>query len=297
MGSEPQRHDIRPLKPVMRRAVLLIAAGAFLAVGVAVPAWAQMDSREGIALQNQILELRRDLQSVQAGRGGYAPPPVGRDASRGSNDLTPQLLDRVQSMEEEVRRLRGQMDEQANALRRQNDDLSKQIADLNFRLGNTGPRPSAPAPIQQDPPALRTQPPPSDAPATPGRRPAELAMQEGNAALARRDYPAAEAAAREVLGNSRAGPRAGDAQFLLAQSLAGRRDYQAAAVAYDDAYNRSRNGSRAPDALLGLAGSLSALGERPAACATLEKLRTEFPSPRPEVRDAAATVRNRAGCR
>ena len=281
----------------MRRAVLLTAAGVFLAAGAAAPAWAQMDSREGIALQNQILELRRDLQSLQAGRGSYAPPPAPRDASRGGNDLTPQLLDRVQSMEEEVRRLRGQMDEQANAARRQNEDLSKQIADLNFRLGgNTGPRPSTPAPFQQDL-GPRTQMPPPDAPATPGRRPAELAMQEGNAALARRDYPAAEAAAREVLGSNRAGPRAGDAQFLLAQSLAGRRDYQAAAVAYDDAYNRSRNGSRAPDALLGLAGALSALGERPAACATLEKLRAEFPSPRPEVRDAAATVRNRAGCR
>ena len=281
----------------MRRATLLTAAGAFLAAGAAVPAWAQMDSREGIALQNQILELRRDMQSLQAGRGSYAPPPSPRDASRGGNDLTPQLLDRVQSMEEEVRRLRGQMDEQANAARRQNDDLSKQIADLNFRLGgSTGPRPSTQAPSLRDP-GPRDQPPPADAPAAPGRRPAELAMQEGNAALARRDYPAAEAAAREVLGSNRAGPRAGDAQFLLAQSLAGRRDYQAAAVAYDDAYNRSRNGSRAPDALLGLAGSLSALGERPAACATLEKLRTEFPSPRPEVRDAAATVRNRAGCR
>ena len=285
----------------MRRAALLTAAGLFVTASAAFPARAQMDSREGIALQNQILELRRDLQSLQSGRGAYAPPPVPRDSSRGGSDLTPQLLDRVQSMEEEVRRLRGQMDEQANAARRQNDELSKQIADLNFRLQNAGPRPSAPAPSQRDSSPReqgpRDQGPPPDAPATLGRRPPELAMQEGNAALARRDYPAAEAAAREVLGSNRAGPRAGDAQFLLAQSLAGRRDYQAAAVAYDDAYNRSRTGSRAPDALLGLAGSLAALGERPAACATLEKLRTEFPSSRAEVRDAAATVRSRAGCR
>ena len=122
-------------------------------------------------------------------------------------------------------------------------------------------------------------------------------MQEGNAALARRDYAAAEAAAREVLGSGRAGPRAGDAQFLLAQSLSGKRDYQAAAVAYDDAYNRSRTGSRAPDALVGLASALAGLNERPAACATLEKLRTEFPSPRPDVREGAAAVRGRAGCR
>ena len=122
-------------------------------------------------------------------------------------------------------------------------------------------------------------------------------MQEGNAALARRDYPTAEAAAREVLAGGRASPRAGDAQFLLAQSLAGKRDYQAAAVAYDDAYNRSRTGSRAPDALVGLANSLLGINERQAACATLDKLRAEFPSPRPDVREAVVAIRGRAGCR
>ncbi len=299
----------------MRHAGLLTALPIMAAVlAAAGPAAAQMDSREGIVLQNQILELRRDLQQLQGGRGGL-PPPSPREGYRGDgyrgggSELAPQLLDRVQTMEEEVRRIRGQLDEQANAMRRQNEDLSKQIADLNFRLQNasargTPPPVRDPAPPPRDPappPAsgLRDprQGPPPDAPATPGRRPPELAMQEGNAALARRDYPAAEAAAREVLGSNRAGPRAGDAQFLLAQALAGKRDYQAAAVAYDDAYNRSRTGSRAPDALVGLAASLTGLGERQAACATLDKLRAEFPSPRGDIRDAAATVRTRAGCR
>ena len=261
---------------------------------LAVPARAQMDSREGIVLQNQILELRRDLQSLQSGRGSLPPPqqPYRGGGGSGGGELAAQLLERVQSLEEEVRRLRGQVDEQGNLFRRTSDDLAKQIADLNFRLqsNRTAPPPSA----LREPPASS---PPSDAPAAPGRRPPELAMQEGNAALARRDYAAAEAAAREVLGSGRAGPRAGDAQFLLAQSLSGKRDYQAAAVAYDDAYNRSRTGSRAPDALVGLASALAGLNERPAACATLEKLRTEFPSPRPDVREGAAAVRSRAGCR
>jgi len=278
----------------MRPAVFLAAA-----VLLAVPAHAQMDSREGIALQNQILELRRDLQTLQGGRG--LPPPQARGDSRGGgNELAAQLLDRVQTMEEDLRRMRGQVDEQANALRRQNEDLSKQIADLNFRMQNaarTGPAvPPQPRESGMREPPPPVQPSPPDAPSSPGRRPPELAMQEGNAALARRDYPAAEAAAREVLGSSRAGPRAGDAQFLLAQALAGKRDYQAAAVAYDDAYNRSRNGSRAQDALLGLSASLAGLGERQAACATLDKLRAEFPSPRPEIRNAAVTVRTRAAC-
>lgn len=122
-------------------------------------------------------------------------------------------------------------------------------------------------------------------------------MQEGNAALARRDYPAAEAAAREVLVNNRGTPRGADANFLLAQALMGERNFQGAAVSYDDAYNRSRTGSRAPEALLGLANALSGLGERPAACATLDKLRAEFPALRPDLREGSAGLRARNGCR
>ena len=272
----------------------LAPAAAVLAAGLAAaPAWAQLDSREAIALQNQILELRRDLQGMQAQRGvAPPPPPARRGGDGGGSEIAAQLLDRVAQLEDDVRRLRGQLDEQANASRRQMDDLSKQVADLNFRLQNAGPS-GGPGPrASPDASAI----PPAAGPAASGRRPAELAMQEGNAALARRDYGVAEAAAREVLSGGRGGPRAGDAQFLLAQTLAGKRDYAGAAVAYDDAYNRSRTGSRAPDALLGLANALAALNDRASACAALDKLRTEFPAPRANVREAAAAARGRSGC-
>jgi len=266
----------------------LLAIG--LAVGLAGPARAQLDSREAIALQNQILELRRDLFTLQSQRGGPAlPPPSRRGGDSGGNEIAAQLLDRVSQLEDDVRRLRGQLDEQANASRRQADDLSKQVADLNFRLQNSGgPSGAAPAPVPNVP---------SSGAASSGRRPPELAMQEGNAALARRDYPVAEAAAREVLGAGRGTPRSGDAQFLLAQSLMGKRDYAGAAVAYDDAYTRSRTGSRAPDALLGLANAMAGLNDRANACGALDKLRTEFPSPRGDIREAAAAARGRSGCR
>lgn len=273
----------------------LAPAAVVLAAGLAAsPARAQLDSREAIALQNQILELRRDLQGLQAQRGAPALPPPARRGGDGGNEIAAQLLDRVTRLEDDVRRLRGQLDEQGNASRRQMEDLSKQVADLNFRLQNAGPS-GGPGPRASNPDALPAAPAASG-PAPSGRRPAELAMQEGNAALARRDYGVAEAAAREVLSSGRGGPRAGDAQFLLAQALMGKRDYPGAAVAYDDAYSRSRTGSRAPDALLGLANALSALNDRANACAALDKLRTEFPAPRPNVREAAAAARGRSGC-
>ena len=292
----------------MLHARLRAWAGAAVFLLLAGPACAQIDSREGIALQNQILELRRDLQAVQAQRG--SPTPIqpyrnnGAPSGGGGGEIAAQLLDRVQALEDEARRLHGQLDEQANASRRQSDELSKQIADLNFRLQNGGggaratqrePAPDTSRDLLRGEPPTPLNPPPSQGGT--GRRPPELAMQEGNAALARRDYPAAEAAAREALGGNRSGPRATDAQFLLAESLFGRRDYQGAAVAFDDAYSRSRTGSRAPDALLGLSNSLVGLGDRGSACQALDRLRAEFPRPRPDVQTAATAARGRFGCR
>ncbi len=271
----------------------LALAGMVLVGG---PALAQMDSRDAIALQNQILDLRQQMQAMQQ-RGG-APTPVYRPDRSGGGDsagLTAQLLDRVSTLEDQVRTLRGQVDQLTNQQQRQSEELSKQIADLSFAMQNGGGGGSRSAPPSLSPPpsALGSGsggPPPGPAPRTP-----EMAMQEGNAALARRDYPAAEAAAREVLGKK--GPRTADAQFLLAQAEMGQRNYQQAAPDFYDAYNRSRTGGRAPDALLGVANALVALGDRQSACDALGKLRAEFPQPRAEIREAEATARQRAACR
>lgn len=146
--------------------------------------------------------------------------------------------------------------------------------------------------------ALPLLPPPepgtTPAEAAPGRSP-DAVLREGRAALGRRDYPAAEAAAREVLGSGGKSQSA-DAQFLLAQALSGQRNYPQAAVAYDDAYRRAPTGPHAQEALLGMASALANLGTKPAACAALDKLKTEFLTQRASVRDAAASLRQRAGC-
>jgi TolA-binding protein len=277
------------------------------------PAWAQLESREAIALQNQIMDLRRQLQSLQdqparantptyLGRGTY-PPSTG-----GGNDIVPQLLSRVDALEEQVRQLRGRLDETQNQVQQQTAEFGKRIDDMAFQSQNpqgggaSGLPPQRPGsglapppmPLGAPPPTAGGPPPP---PSGPAPRTPEMTIQEGNAALARRDYAAAESAAREVLTGNRTSPRAYDAQFLLAQALAGQRQYSQAAIAYDDTYNRSRRGAHAPDALLGLANSLTAINEKKAACDTLGKLRAEYPSPRPDIREAAASAGQRAGCR
>jgi TolA-binding protein len=289
--------------------------GAFvLLFSLASPVMAQVESREGIALQNQILQLQQQVQQLQAQRGGGTPtylgqPGVGAPPPSGGGDLVAQLLARVGALEEQVRQLRGRIDQTENDVQRQGADLGKRIDDLAFQTGHApAVPPNAATPGTAPPPgAAPTQPPGSAAlPLTPPPGPAqppgsvkrtpELAMQEGNAALARRDYPAAEQAAHEVLTNYRTSPRAYDAQFLLAQSLAGERQFSQAAIAYDDTYNRAHKGAHAADALVGLANSLAAINEKKAACDTIGKLHTEFPNPRPDLREAAATTAQRAGC-
>ena len=126
-----------------------------------------------------------------------SPPP----SYGGGNDLLPQLLTRVDALEEQVRQLRGRTDETQNQLQQMGQDLNKKIDDWRSRLirraAGVGARP--PCRLHAVNSAWLASRPPPGRPATRQPRTPELALQEGNAALNRRDYPAAEAAAREVL--------------------------------------------------------------------------------------------------
>jgi TolA-binding protein len=208
--------------------------------------------------------------------------------------------------------MRGTIDELQNEQRTETAALKKQIGDLGFQMQQSGaagagsaaaaappatgatlgtlPQSAAPAALPLLPPVAGAAPTPA-APRTP-----ELAIRAGYAALARGDYPTAESDAREVLARG-SGPRANDAQYLLARSLNAQRNWRAAAVAYDDAYNAARTGPHAQESLLGLANALVAMGDKSAACGAIARLRSQFPTPRADLRRAVSDASSRAGCR
>ena len=302
----------------MKFANLLFAVAAVTLA--ALPARAQIESREGIALQNQISELRRDIDAVRenanSGGGGSGGSMLGGHRSAApaeegapNSDLIAGLVDRQARLEDAVRVLNGRLDELANAQQREHDDVAKQFADLQFRLDNGGGAAAVPMAGKPGlPPSQGISPPAASLGTVPAKaiaptaatlaapRSADQMIQEGNAALARRDYVAAEQAAREVLA-TKASPRGYDAQFLLAQSLSAQRRSLDAAIAYGDLYQRSKQGTHAQDALLGLANSQAALGDKHSACVALESLTAQFPSPRPDIVAHAAAARSSAGCR
>jgi TolA-binding protein len=264
-----------------------------LGLAFSAPVQAQVESREGIALQNQILDLRRELEAVRRS-GAVAAPSAPSRGSAASGDLVQQLLGRVQELEEENRRLRGRLDVADNNDRQVRAEIEKLRGDLDFRLQSLekgAGRPAAPRPPQPGPAAQAPAPAPSNAPRT-----AEKAISDGQAALARRDFPAAEAAAREAI-RARPGARAQDASLLLGDALMGKRDFQNAALAYDEAYSRNRQGARAPEAMIGLANAFQGFGARREACETLDNLRSNFPNLSGPQAQRAADSRRRAQCR
>jgi TolA-binding protein len=267
-----------------------------------------VSSREGIALQNQISSVQNQLQQMQAGlqqvqANGSGGGGVGSSApsdNGGGGPLTSQLLQRVSTLEDEVRSLTGQMQQLQNQVNTQNAQLSKQIGDITFQMqsGGAGGAAAGAGAAAGGAAAAHSAPP---SPPTPSAGPAAAATPEdlisqGNIALHDGKYQASEGIAREILAKHRSSPRAYDAQYLLAQSLQGQGRYQEAALAFDDAYNMNHKGKKAPNALLGLSMTLAAIKQQSAACDTLSTLHAQFPKPPAYLVQPIAAQHKRLGC-
>jgi TolA-binding protein len=255
------------------------------------------------------------LQQFQGQAGAPVPAPVPEGegqqppamAPGAPGDVVAQLLVRVAALEEQVRTLKGSVEELSNTQQRDHDDLAKQIGDLAFKVNPGGAAapggppattpdmgPDTGAPGNDSVPAdmFPNAPPP---PVVPPHRTPEQWLKLGQAALARRDYDAAASAAQAVLALG-PGPRAGDAQYLLAHAEAGKHDYKTAAASYFAVYKASPRSGRAAESLIGVANAFLGMGDKPHACQTLVKFGAEFPHSDASLRGAAASVRKRAGC-
>ncbi|WP_241667113.1 tol-pal system YbgF family protein [Muricoccus nepalensis] len=292
--------------------VALLLAGVALGGMTPGAARAQAESREGIYLQNQILQLRQEMELMR--RAAPVAPPVAAPSRGGApvagGELIGPLLDRVSALEDEVRRQRGLAEQAEFRNRTLQQQLEKLQGDVEYRFNQIegrggaapagragGGQPGALTPSTTAAPATPAVPAaPAGQPSAPGPRTPEVALREGQAALGRRDFAASEAAAREVLA-ARAPTRAQDAGILLGDSLMGKRDFQNAALAYDDAYRRSRASGRAPEAMLGLANAFNGFGAKRESCQTLDDLRTQFPRLPASLADRVGQARQRAGCR
>lgn len=282
-----------------RMAVLGLPLAAVLFASTPLAHAQEVSSREGLALQNQIMALQQQLSQIQSSGGsGALPAPSATPAPTsggGGGDLTAQLLERVNTLEQQQREMRGEIDQLTNDLQKQTAALSKQVADAQFAAQNGGGAAAAGAAAGAASSAAPSAASGSGADTAAKPTTPDAMLAAGKAALQKRDYATAHENAEGALKNAKGSFKV-DAQFLLAQSLAGEKQYRQSAVAYYDAYRQAPKSARAPDALLGVTASLLALGDKKAACQALGKLKSEFPSPTQRVSHAAEIYAGRGGC-
>ena len=91
-----------------------------------------------------------------------------------------------------------------------------------------------------------------------------------------KDYAGAEVAFKQVVASFPTDPLAANAQYWLGETYYVRGQYKNAADAFLKGYKKYKSGDKAPDTLLKLGMSLAELGQKDAACSTLDELKDQI---------------------
>lgn len=262
-----------------------------------------IQSQEGIALQNEILQLQQQIQQLQTQGGGNGSSSLGGggpapSAGGGGSSLVPTLLTQVQQLQGQVQSLNGQVSDLQHQVQTQNDQTQKELSDLKFQMSNGGSGGQAPAvtmpaggmPAGSVPPVAAT-PPSASALNNP-----KAALQAAIDAYGKHEYATAQKLAQVIVTSHKSAPQAYRAQYLMAQSYTAEGDSQNAAVAYYNSYNMNKNGTYAPRSMLGLASSLAAINQNQEACETLASLNSQYTTPSPGMKSDIDAVSKRAHC-
>lgn len=110
------------------------------------------------------------------------------------------------------------------------------------------------------------------------------------------DYDLAELRFGEWLAANPADPQATDARFWLGESHFQQGEFREAANSFLTVYKQAGQSPKAPDSLLKLGMSLAALGEKPAACATLSEVAKRYPQADPALLSRVDDAAGQAGC-
>lgn len=277
----------------------LLSASIISAIGIQ-DASAQLSSREGIELQNQILELKTQLSQMQSlnnsgdrsdnHRRKKSSDDSAENAAAESGLLT-QLLTRVENIEEQQRTMRGQLDDLSHQVETQMATMNKKIEDANFAASQGSGASNAKDTAAASASAGASAGTASVSASNTGG----ATLKDGRQALVNRDYQQAEDIARQILATPQ-GKNSVNANFLLAQSLAGQKKYREAAVTYFKTYKQSPSSPRAPEALLGVSASLIASNQKKEACEALQLMHSKYPNATAKVKKTAEELGKRGNC-
>jgi len=272
------------------------------------------------ALVERLDRLERDLQNLQREfyRDGATPssPVIGSLVN--DTDAPPPAARaelRFAEIETQIRGLTGKVEEVQFRLSELGERLDLLTSDLELRLaaievrlagskqdgtGQAGAvmegSPTSETSASETSAVAATSEPGGDVAAKAVSLPPKEAYAHAFSLLGRREYVEAE---RELKAFLEAYPEdrlAPNATYWLGETYYVRNDFRQAAVIFLQGYQKNPKGSKAPDNLFKLAKSLGNIGDKKEACATLSRLKKEFPKLPSAVFQRAEAERKRNGC-
>lgn len=187
---------------------------------------------------------------------------VGRIDRIVANNSLVQLSQQIESQQQELRQLRGRIEELQNDNNRLRQEQRDLYADLDRRLTEASNRAAA-------------------APALAGGGDEQALYDRALEALGRRDYAAAADGLRSLAAAYPDGALADNTQYWLGEAYYVTREYDHAAAAFQRVLDTWPDSRKAPDALLKLAYTQLEQGKREAGRATLQQVVTRFPGTDP----------------
>ncbi len=293
-----------------------------LALALPLAAQAQMTDKEKLAdIRLEIGELSAQIQRMKLELQTGAP------SAAGISDQTP-ILQRIDLMEQELRRVTGQVERVEFEIRQIVADGTNRIDDLNFRLtelegGDIMALPETPAlgsgettaavatavvrPVVR--PRNQAQTPSVVETSLPIETPTQDILGQSNApetegemfadamdAYRLGEYRTASEKFAVLLDEHPNGPMASDAAFWRGEALAGQGEWNLAARSYLNSFSGAPQGAKAPEALYRLGVSLGRLGQTEEACLTLAEVGNRYPSVSPAILQNTTAERQALGC-
>lgn len=302
---------------------LLLSAGALLLFSAS-PALAGFGQNEDTSqIMSRINQLETQVQTLSRsvyrdGAGGAAPvaAPVAPVTTDGGDTGNLASFDaRLSAVEEQQRRITGQLEQMQNDIQQMKDKVDKSSADNEMRFqqlqngkgtGGSYTAPSAQAhgddgdadtgsSLPKGSKVLGTMP--AGATGSSGKTTPQGLYDDAFNDIRDQNYDSASAKFQTFLSQYPKDALAPNAQYWLAETYFAKQDYRQAAKIFAQNYQQYPQGSKAPASLLKLGMSLGRLGKKDDACLSYAQLKKEFPGDQtPEIKKASAEMAQ-LGCK
>ena len=267
------------------------------------------NSRQVIALQNQVAQLKSQISQLQAQNTNFNDDSDNYRKKRHkdkdeddslsiNNGLLPDLVSRINNLEDQQRVMRGEIDDLSNQLKTQNDLINKKIDDMNFAAGRGGASNSSSDDVVTDSKSeVSKKSSISDDSGTIKSAKPETGstLRDGQQALLNGNFQIAESIAQKILSTPE-GAKSPSARYLLAQAQAGQGNFKASSVNYYAVYKNFPKSSKAPSALLGVGYLMLKNGKVQEACQAVSLLHSKYPNVSTQVKSSALNLSRKAKC-